>query len=317
MPELQLNGARLRRYNWPRLSWVISAEVALVLFLATFFLNGANDLYQFYVPFAQGCLPCGYVPYPAQWSLWPAGWLNYPWAWPFWTALTLIGLLAVCRFTGANPALLLLSFPAIGQIWLGQVDVVLCIGLALMVLAPSPYARGVGVALALTKPQVAGIAIFYLLISEPRQNWLKLLTAPLAAFALSLIVYGPNWPLEWLAFAQRELPVHVWRLAALDMWKFGWPLLIAPFFIRERRTKIEAALLITPLATPFIGVYSYLVFLIFRNRWWALPLSFAWVLAYPLWQDEAMRLAWVLPAALLAELLYAEWRKNQIKVTAT
>jgi hypothetical protein len=64
--------------------------------------------------------------------------------------------------------------------------------------------------------------------------------------------------------------------------------------------------MLSALATPFFGVYSYLVFLIFRAPWWSLPLSYAWLLMYPLYGKASMRFAWVLPIGLLGYLLVKE-----------
>jgi hypothetical protein len=55
------------------------------------------------------------------------------------------------------------------------------------------------------------------------------------------------------------------------------------------------------------GVYSYINFLILGMPKWALPLSYLWAAAIPFMGNEAMRFAWVLPAALLGQMIYSQF----------
>jgi hypothetical protein len=218
--------------------------------------------------------------------------------------------LALCRLTGVNPALVLLSFPAFGQIWLGQIDAIVCVGLVIALLAKNPYARGLGIALAAVKPQIAGLAILFMLTRE--RYLLKVLVIPGAMFVGSLVVFGLSWPLDWLSNVMSDLPVHAWRLASRDVWPFGVILTPLPLLFRGRRPRFEAGLLVSSIATPFFGVYSYIVLLLFRAPWWTVPLSFAWLVAYPLWGSSSMRLAWILPLALLVHLFYNAYKTGGI-----
>lgn len=303
---------QIKTWNWDRISWIVAIEIAIAMVIACFFLPGGEDLYRYYQPFAQGCSNCGFIPYFSHWLLWPLGLVPYPFAWPAWTAVSLAGWLGICRITKVNPALTLLTFPAFGQVWLGQIDVFIAAGLALALLAKNPYARGAGIMLAMIKPQFSAIPVLYLLITERER--LKVLVVPAVVVAASLVIYGIDWPLDWLANASTELPVHHWRMAAMDVWPFGLMLIWLPLIFRDRQQGFTAALLITTLATPFVSVYSYLVFLVLaRHRWWVIPLSHVWLLAYPPWSHQAMRLAWVLPAALLAQMVYRQFRNHFIR----
>lgn len=299
---------RLSHFDWDRLGWFIAVEVGVVATLAAFFLPGGNDLHWFYVPFSQGCLDCGFVPYFAQWILWPLGLVPPRLVWPLWTSITAGGILALCRRTEVNPAVVMLSFPAFGQIWLGQIDVIVATGLVMALLACHPFVRGAGILLALIKPQIAGLAVLVLLIHLPPREILRTLLIPLTAVALSLLVYGLRWPVQWLTDSVGGLPAHVWRLAARDLWPFGLVSLLVLLPLRRLRSRLEASLLVSTLATPFVGVYSYVVFLVLCAPWWSLPLSYAWALLYPAWGKEAMRLAWLLPAALLVWRVWSALR---------
>lgn len=59
--------------------WIAAFGAALGLIIASFQTHGGDDLYRYYLPFSQGCLNCGYVPYYARLFLWPLSWLpEYP-----------------------------------------------------------------------------------------------------------------------------------------------------------------------------------------------------------------------------------------------
>ena len=299
----------LQQKTW----WIAAAGAALGLSAASFYLMGGDDLYRYYLPFAQGCLNCGYVPYFAQWFLWPLRLFpEYPFAWPVWVIFTVLGFLALAYFSGVNPFLLLISFPMLGQIWLGQIDVFICLGLIIFVSGKNPYLRGLGIALAMIKPQLTFLPVLLTLLLESPRTWLKLLTVPALLMLISFFVYGLNWPVLWVKNAMSNLPVHVWRLASMDVWRLGIFLLPVPLLIQKPKTRLLAGLLVSALATPFYGVYSYIVFLLFDVQGWTAALSYAWLFGLFYWKETAMRFAWILPLAMLIRLLYVEWREKQV-----
>ncbi|GAB4503308.1 MAG: hypothetical protein Fur0043_03000 [Anaerolineales bacterium] len=296
------------------LNWIAAIGAALGLIAASFRLPGGDDLYRYYLPFVQGCFDCGYVPYFAQWALAPLRLLpDYPLAWPVWTTFSVVGFLALAYVTAVNPFLLLISFPMLGQAWLGQVDVLVALGLIIFQFAKNPYLRSLGLILALTKPQLTGLPILFTLLLEPFRLWLPLLAAPLLTAILSLFVYGFDWPLRWLVNSTTGLPVHVWRLASMDVWRVGLLLVPLPLFFREKRQRLLSGLLISALATPFYGVYSYVLFLLFDAKWWMILLSYAWLSGFFFMREEAMRLAWMLPVGMLIEMGMAEWKRRKVE----
>lgn len=294
-----------------RLFWVAAIGAAIGLIFISFRLPGGDDLYRYYLPFIQGCLDCGYVPYYAQWSLLPLHILpDYPLAWAVWTIISVTGFLALAYFTRVNPLWLLISFPMLGQIWLGQVDVLVALGLVIFLLVKNPYLRGVGLILALTKPQLTALPLLLCLFLDSPRLWLKLLLVPAIVAGASLLVFGWDWMLLWLNNATTALPVHVWRLASLDIWRFGIFLIPLPLLFQNTRERLTAGLLVSSLATPFFGVYSYILFLLFDSKWWSVLLSYIWLAAFFLWQESAMRLAWILPLGMLLVMTYAELIKK-------
>ncbi|MFZ5877904.1 MAG: hypothetical protein ACOY0R_00890 [Chloroflexota bacterium] len=293
------------------MNWIAAFGAALGMAAASLRLPGGEDLYRYYLPFMQGCFDCGYVPYFAQWTLAPLRLLpDYPLAWPLWTALSVAGFLALAYFTEVNPFLLLISFPMLGQVWLGQVDVLVALGLAFFLFGKNPTLRGIGLILALTKPQLTGLPILFGLLLESPRLWPRLLAAPVLTAILSLFVYGFDWPLRWMVNSTAELPIHVWRLASMDIWRLGLFLAPLPLFFRGKRERLLSGLLVSALATPFYGVYSYVVFLLFEVKWWTVLLSYAWLLGFFIWREEAMRLAWVLPVGMLIEMGIMEWKRK-------
>ncbi len=283
----------------------IACEIVVITTIAAFFLPGGDDLYRFYLPLAKGCLECALNPWHTRWIVFPLRFVPPRLLWPVWVLVTTSGLVWASHRLRSNPVVVLLAFPTLGLIWLGQIDVLIVLGLVLALLSPSPYLRGVGLVLASTKPQVTGIAILVLLWQD-HQRWRTLLI-PALVFLASLLVWGPTWPLRWLA-ARPDLGMPVWGLATL--FPLGLVTLLAIFLVKGKRSKLTAALLASALAVPWFGVYSYVVFLPFITPWWAVPISYLWIVAYPWLGNKAMRFAWVLPSALMVSLLWPAIRKG-------
>jgi|SRR5688572_366090 len=294
-----------------RISWVLALGTFMGMVIGTFFLPGGDDLYRYYIPFENGCLNCGYVPYYAQWFLFPLHMLpEYPYAWPAWTIINILGFLALAYVTGANPFLFMISFPMLGQMWLGQIDMLICLGLVIVLYARNLYVRGFGIMLTLIKPQLMILPLLLLLLLEKPKSTGKLLMVPALLLLLSIIIYGPTWPMDWISNAMQYLPIHVWRLASIDIWKFGIFLLPLPLLVKDPKERLEAGLLVSALATPFFGVYSYVVFLLLNTKWWTTALSYTWIAAYFWLGETAMRLAWILPLTMLIMMMYDLWVGN-------
>ncbi len=279
---------------------------------AAFFLPGGQDLRLYYLPFANGCLSCGFVPYYAQPLLFPLTLIPESIVWPVWILISTGVFLLLSRKTGVNPGVLFLTFPFIGQFWLGQVDVLLCVGLILAYFSRDGLSKGVGIALLMVKPQVAVLLVLYLLVKEEGAQKLKMLAVPTLIFIVSLVVYGVDWPQEWLQTAQENIPQHVWKKSAGFFWPWGLILLPLPFLFKDRKDGAVVSLLVSSLTVPFFSVYSYVVFLILESPWWVLPASYIWMLAYPLIGVEGMKFAWLLPLGLLIRKVSQEFSIKSI-----
>ena len=301
----------LNRIKERRTGRIIGLEVAVLMAAAAFFLPGGQDLRWYYLPFAEGCLSCGFVPYFFQPLLAPLGLIPGEVVWPIWTLVSAGTFLWLCTKTGVNPAVLFLTFPFFGQFWLGQVDVVLCFGLYLAFFSKKAVLRGAGYTLLLIKPQVSIMLVVYLLVKENRKELLKVLSIPAVVIVSSLLVFGLDWPVVWVRQAQESIPGHVWKLATEFFWPWGLALLPLPFFFRERKDGAMVSLLVSSLALPFFSVYSYVVFLLLEAPWWVLPVSYVWMLGYPWLGIDSMKFAWVLPLALLVWKLSQRFERSQ------
>ena len=297
-----------KKWIWERFSWPLAIGAALGIIIASVILPGGGDLYDYYLPFAEGCLTCGFVPYYAQWILWPLTLLPpYPWTWPIWIFISILLFFLLIRKTKVNPAFLMLSLPMIAQLWGGQMDVLVAAGLVIFLLAASPYWRGLGLLLALIKPQLSFLALIFVFFREDRKDIGKLLVIPIAAGILSLVIFGFDWPLAWIRNAF-TLPVHMRRQASLDIWKFGVFLTWVPLLFKDRFQRMQISLAVAAIATPFYSMYSYVIFLLFYAPWWTVVLSYAWVIAIPWMGEAANRFAWILPFGVVIKFLYDAWQ---------
>jgi hypothetical protein len=295
-----------------KISWFAAFGAGIGLIIASLRLYGGDDFYRYYLPFAQGCLDCGYVPYFAKWFLFPISLFpDYPFGWSLWTIISVIGFLVLAYMTRINPLYFFISFPMLGQIWLGQIDLLVAIGLVIFLVSKNDYIRGFGLILALIKPQLTFLPLTLSLFLESPRLLPKLLLVPAVTFFLSLIFFSPTWFIEWIENASTNLPIHIWRLASVDIWRFGIFLSVLPLLFHEKRERLTAGLLVSSLATPYYGVYSYILFLLFDVNIYSVLLSYAWLIALFFWQETAMRLAWVLPLGMLISMLYKKWKKTK------
>lgn len=282
----------------------VALETSIIMLAYFFTTAGGEDLYRFYIPFSWGCVTCGFTPPYAGLVLWPLKFLAEPWGWPVWAALTMAGIFIICHFTKVNPVMVLLSFPTLAQLWLGQIDIFICAGLALAVLAKSPYWRSLGLLLALVKPQITWLAVIVLALQYRKE--IKVFIFPAAAILLTFVVYGLTWPLDWLINASKNLTPAT--ISVLDIWPYGLSFALAVFIIKPGRPRVEAALMLAALSNPYYRGYSYLSFLIFRAPWWSVILSYAWLLFIPVFGYQAVILIWVMPAVMVGYLLVKEFR---------
>jgi hypothetical protein len=244
-------------------------------------------------------MDCGFIPHFARILLSPLMLAPEGYVWTYWSIFNLTGMLLIARETKVNPLIFLLTFPMIGQYWLGQIDVFICLGILLAIKSENPYWRGAGLTLMMVKPQIAVLAVLFLLVREDRKMLVKVLSVPAIVLAISLLVYGADWPVRWVFNAATGIPDHPWKMAAEFFWPWGLILLPVPFLFKERKEGTLVSLMVSSLAMPFFSVYSYVVFLIFEAPWWVLPLSYAYRLFQPWLGIEVMKMAWLLPLGML------------------
>jgi len=264
---------------------LITIEIALLLALVIPFMpRSGEDFRTFYQPLARGCLECGYNPPHASLILKPLAFIP----WYVWPALTLLLLLWSTRRLSGDPLKLLLAFPTVGLLGLGQVEGIMAAGLALALTAPSSWLQGVGLVILTIKPQVTGPLMLWLLWRNPRAAIL-----PGLFLLITLLIFGPAWPLDWLLSDNRP-GGHSWMLAS--WYPYGLVLFLIPSVWKRGPLSILAA---SALAMPHFSVYSYTLLFLFPVPWWLVLLSWAWVPFTPLMGKYVLATAWVVPLSLL------------------
>lgn len=294
-----------------KLQWFAALILGFLYIVATAIIPGPDDMYSYYLPFANGCTQCSFVPYYAQWFLWPLTILPRNLVWPVWTLFTISVLFVIQYIRKTNPLPILLTFPMMAQFWLGQIDALVALGLAMVMgyLGNRPLVKGIGILIALIKPQ---ISLPSLLIILWYWNWderLKVGVVVVIGFAVSLFQYGLAWPIEWLTTA-RSLGVHLWRQPSTLLFPFGLITLITPLFMRGSSNKIQAAL-VSSAFIPQHSIYSHVVFLVFLkpSTWWVVPFSLIWLFFIPLLDTNATTFSMLLPMAVLFKLLWNQRMK--------
>lgn len=273
--------------------------------------GGGSDAYVYNYALASGCVECTPYFWYMMFFIFPLRWLDWSILWPIWVFGGVLAIFWAAKQTGTNGLLLLLTISGIGMLWLGQLDVFVLIGIALVVSSRSPWLRGLGFVLMTAKPYT-GFAVLLLLWYEWKEfrDW-RVLILPLGIVALSALVWGIDWPLRWLEVTQRlyagqRAETPVWNLAA----RFPWGLAslgLLPF-LHGKRDQLIGVLAMTALAVPSYGVYGYEAFLVLWMPWWALPLSWVWGAAAPLGLYPTMQFAGLLPLGILVGLVWPQAR---------
>jgi hypothetical protein len=279
----------------------ITIEIVAIMTVAAFLLPGGQDLHVYYLPQARGCLECGLNPWHTSWIIAPMRLAPEIFAWSVWTLFTATSLVWASRRLKTESVFLLLTFPVMGLIWLGQTDAIVVIGITLALTSPSPYLRGLGLVLMTVKPHLGGIAILVLLWHEEER--LKTLIIPALVLVATILVWGIDWPLRWVEARPEDLGLPVWGQATL-LFPFSLVAFLSIFLVEGKRNRVLAALLASAISVPWFGVYSYVVFLVLMTPWWAVPLSYVWFAAYPWLENRAMQFAWILPLTLLITLIW-------------
>ena len=307
---LNRNFSKLARYV-KRNQWIIALELGILAAIATLFMEGDNDLSFYYQTFARGCLECGYVPYFAYWFLWPLGLVSHKVAYFLIILFDTGVILAITYRRKSNPLVVMLSFPAMALLWVGQIDALIALGLALAfgLFTQNNQWRGLGLVMAFIKPQISLLAAIVLFWQSPRK-FLKLLPVPIVAAIASFIQFGLDWPLKWLQQAQ-SLPTHEYRQTAQMLFPYSLVFLLTPFFMKNKDRQLQAALVASAFL-PQYSIYSYTVFIVFLKPayWWVVPLSFAWLLAYPWLGEQSHLVEIILPFVVLGSLIVQSYRER-------
>jgi hypothetical protein len=166
--------------------------------------------------------------------------------------LTLAAVAYLARKSKASfigTILILLSPPIVTLLRNGNIDAFVLFGLAL-----PPQ---IGLFLLLAKPQVgAGIAVFLiynLLKTRGIKNTIKVVAPVACAIILITILYG-----DWLNVSHaKDL---AWEFN-YSLWPYSLPIGIFLLWWACRKNKLEAALLSSPLSSPYTLIHSWIVLL--------------------------------------------------------
>ena len=173
------------------------------------------------------------------------------------------------HLTGGNRYLLLLSFPAFWMLWFGQLDGFVLFGTALGLKAldsKKPILMGLAILLLLVKPHIgAPLAMLYFLWLPKRDTLLTVLLVT----ALSMIVWGWEWPLTWvrnILTIQEEY--YVPQSTNISLFPYGLLAWLALLIAKSPMDRVKVALSATLLSVPYAATYSILPLLVLPLPWW-------------------------------------------------
>lgn len=254
-----------------RMQPVLYVEIAALILLGLAVMPGGFDYKGYFHPLAQGCYNCTYNPYFSEWFMRPFG--IFPWrtSYLIFSAVSMAIIWWSTRRLGGNPFVTLASATFLWILWLGQIDVLPALGLALAWWSLQTERRtlaGLGLLLLATKPQLGGFVILALIWWG---GWRTLIIPAIAAGA-AFVIYGIDWPLRWMTYTPQTM-------FGGDAWFYiapTWLLIsiVGVFFVRGRREQLQYIVAATLAGAPFLGAYSFFVLLLFPVRRWEVAIGY-------------------------------------------
>lgn len=188
--------------------------------------------------------------------------------------INLIALYLSTRMIKVNRFFLLLSFPCFWIFWYGQLDILVMFGAILgywSIENKKPILIGLAILLLLIKPHIGGpLALTYIFWSR---NW-KTMATICVVFLLSLIVWGFQWPLDWINnLLQANTEWRQQQNANIGLFPFGLVSWLGLFIKMPRSEKALYISCATIASLSYVGTYSLIILLIFQIPWWAYLLS--------------------------------------------
>lgn len=211
---------------------------------------------------------------------------------PFLSGLTLTALIYVLKSRQANLWHYLAAFtsmPLFWTLWLGQIDAVPMLGLALL-----PW----GIPLVLIKPQVA--AWYVWVWWRYRMDKWKIFLGCIAFFLLTVLIWG-WWPGHFTE------PAAFRTVYDLSAWKIHWILGVIFLIGALLENDPDRAAALGALGAPYIQGASYLVLVPVMTRLKGWQLFFVWLTTWAsaaaiVLGDSARTLALLFPLSLWAVL---------------
>jgi hypothetical protein len=270
----------LRSLSSPRWQGIIYAEIGVVLLIAFALLPGGFDYKGYFHRLATGCVSCTYNPYFTEWFVRPLGiFSDWRTGYLVMCALSMIGVFWAAKRLGGNPFVILFAPTFLWILWLGQIDIIAAVGLALAwwsLKTEKRFLVGLGLLMMATKPQLMGFAILALAFWG---GWRTLLI-PVGAALISFALYGFDWVLRWLTYTPQTMFEG-------DAWFYIAPIwlllsVVGVFLIGrvkrdggERHRQLLYLLAATTAGAPYLGAYSFFVLMLFPLRWWEVVAGYA------------------------------------------
>jgi len=297
--ERKSGGERMSRNKrvWVGLQRGIILEIAFIVMLAILFVPGfeGHDLSAFYL-YPKG-VENVWIPWYGYWLLAPLRVFSFPITQALWAAATVLVIGIVSSKVGGDPLVVLLSFPTIWEIWLGQIEAILALGI-LLVMSKKPMIRGAGILLLLIKPQVGLILVLFVLWKYWRE-W-RIWVLPVCVLIVSLVQWG-FWPIQWLNNLSR-LPEAVPTGSNVVTMATGAAILL---LLRPGVSTLPIVLCIACLIMPDVNTYTVLLPLMFSKRKILVVLSYLPVLLLVVGASRPMAIGCsvlLIPTLVLLEL---------------
>ncbi len=301
------------------LAWVFPSQtrfaryalLAIVVgwWIALFYVLGlpGYDLVYYYLP-ALSSDSGFFYPYWVRWFIQPIAWIQFPYNYCILMGASTAAIILALRISKGKALKLLLGFPFIWNIWYAQLETFSAVGLLMLwhgLKKQDSRILNLGFILASFKPHITFPAALLVWLWLP--SWkerLKAISGLLLLGLLSLLVFGPHWPIEWINTVRQAPFFESYNNSSLfPFLGFGALVLWIPIFIipLRKEDRFLAAIATTLLTIPYAPVYSQLALYFWAFPWWLWSFGqLVWL--EPFLSDIVYRLCALFPIGLLLRI---------------
>ena len=283
-----------------RREWAVVSGLAVGIGIACLRLEGGYDAYYVFFNLQVKTVPAWVHLFLRPFSIFP-----WPWSWALMSVVTVLVLAWVAQSLGGRWWYVVLSLPVLWEIWSGQIEWLVALGLALALFAVerkiSPLWLGIAWLMMASKPWVvSGLLVVITWWAFRNLSYLEFFMAFSITTAIVVLTFliWPHWVSSWINYSGDTVMDELNGA----VWPWGLASWAAVPGAKDRHSLLRRVAAASLLSSPYLRLYHATVLMVLINNP-ALGV-FGWSLGWLILITGAFgqnwrSLAWVLPLGVL------------------